>query len=148
MTRYLLDVNVLLALVDPFHLHHHPAHHWYSTRSPLKLVLCPFVTNGVMRISSQPKYPNPFPTASAVRDALKRFEKAVAADFCTREASLLDDEALVKAELLTSARVSDLYLLALAVANEARLATFDRRIPAEAIAGGPAALEIIPMMVD
>jgi hypothetical protein len=34
-------------------------------------------------------------------------------------------------------------LLALAAANDARFATFDTRIPAEAVAGGPVAIEII-----
>jgi len=39
---------------------------------------------------------------------------------------------------------SDLYLLALAVSNGAKFATFDTRIPAEAVAGGTEALERIP----
>jgi hypothetical protein len=39
--------------------------------------------------------------------------------------------------------VTDLYLLALAAANAIRLATFDQKIPAHAIAGGEQALEII-----
>jgi len=61
------------------------------------------------------------------------------------EVALVDDSILLRPELLTPSRVSDLYLLALAAANESRLATFDRRIPATAVAGGPQALEIIPV---
>lgn len=30
MTVYLLDVNVLIALVDPAHIQHEPAHAWFG----------------------------------------------------------------------------------------------------------------------
>ena len=30
MTVYLLDINVLLALLDPMHLHHEPSHQWFA----------------------------------------------------------------------------------------------------------------------
>jgi hypothetical protein len=30
MTTYLLDVNVLLALSDPMHIHHEAAHRWFA----------------------------------------------------------------------------------------------------------------------
>jgi predicted nucleic acid-binding protein len=29
-TPYLLDVNLLLALTDPMHLHHNAAHRWFG----------------------------------------------------------------------------------------------------------------------
>gem|GEM_PF-3610567 len=45
-------------------------------------------------------------------------------------------------------RVSDLYLLALAAANGDCFATFDPRIPAESVAGGAAAMEVIPVAID
>lgn len=57
--------------------------------------------------------------------------------------SLLDPAHLARPDLLTPARVTDLYLLALARQHGARLATFDRRVPADAVAGGAAALELL-----
>lgn len=30
MTRYLLDVNVLIALIDPAHIQHDRAHEWFA----------------------------------------------------------------------------------------------------------------------
>jgi uncharacterized protein len=33
MTTYLLDVNVLLSLSDPMHIHHEPAHQWFAETS-------------------------------------------------------------------------------------------------------------------
>lgn len=145
MSRDLLDVNALLALLDPMHVHHEAAHDWYGRRPGRLLLTCSHVENGVIRVASQPKYPNCLGTSGRVREALKIFIGQVSAERCSREVALVDDSILLRPELLTPSRVSDLYLLALAAANDARLATFDRRIPAAAVAGGPQALEIIPV---
>lgn len=143
MKRFLPDVNTLLALLDPMHVHHEAAHHWYASQSPLRIMLCSHVENGVIRVASQPKYPNCLGTGARVRQALANFTRQVQAESCATEVSLLDDGILLEPELLTPARVTDLYLLALAAANGIRLATFDQRIPSQAVAGGDAALEII-----
>ncbi|MEI9850571.1 MAG: hypothetical protein WDN24_06570 [Sphingomonas sp.] len=47
------------------------------------------------------------------------------------------------AQMLTSGQVTDSYLLALAVAHEGRLATFDRRLSFKAVKGGRAALHVV-----
>ena len=145
MTRYLLDVNAMLALLDPMHVHHEAAHQWYAQHSPLRLLTCSHTENGVIRVASQPQYPNCLGTSGRVREILRQFSRQVHAEACGKEISRLVDEILLRPELLTPSRVTDLYLLALAAANGGRLATFDRRIPAAAVVGGPEALEIIPM---
>ncbi|MEI6278486.1 MAG: PIN domain-containing protein [Verrucomicrobiae bacterium] len=145
MNRFLLDVNALLALLDPMHVHHEAAHDWYGQRSQRWLLTCSHVENGVIRVASQPKYPNCLGTSGRVREAVQKFIRQVSAERCAREITLVDDKVLLRPELLTPSRVSDLYLLALSAANEARLATFDRRIPAAAVAGGSKALELIPI---
>jgi toxin-antitoxin system PIN domain toxin len=144
MSRFLLDVNALLALLDPMHIHHDAVHEWYGQLSDPVLLTCAHVENGVIRVASQPQYPNSLGTSSKVREVLQRFVSRSGHERCRETASLLDDALLLKSKLLTPNRVADFYLLAMAVANEARLATFDRKIPAEAVAGGPAALALIP----
>ena len=37
MTIYLLDVNVLLALSDPMHIHHEAAHRWFAAKGQAAL---------------------------------------------------------------------------------------------------------------
>ena len=145
MKCFLPDVNTLLALLDPMHVHHEAAHRWYANQSPLRLILCSHVENGVIRVASQPKYPNCLGTGSRVRNVLREFVQKVNTRSCGKEVSLLDDEVLLQSGTLTPSRVSDLYLLALAAANDACFATFDTRIPAAAVAGGSAALETIPV---
>ena len=144
MTRFLPDVNTLLALVDPLHVHHDAAHRWYARRSPLRLLTCPHLENGVIRVASQPQYPNSLGTSSRARDILRNLLRQLKVERCEQDVSLLDDSVLLKPALLTPGRVADFYLLALAVANRSRLATFDQRIPADAVAGGPASLELVP----
>lgn len=145
MNRFLPDVNTVLALLDPMHVHHEAAHQWCARNAPIRWVTCPHVENGAIRAASQPKYPNWLGSTQRVRDVLQAFIRKVEAESCTAEVSLLDDSILLKPGSLTPSRVSDLYLLALAASSNCRLATFDRRIPAEAVAGGVEALELIPV---
>ena len=145
MRRCLPDVNALLALLDPMHVHHDAAHRWYEERSPLRLLMCSHLINGVIRVASRPKYPNSLGTSKRVREVLQGFVAAVQAEICEHDVSLLDDAILLNSEQLTPSRVADLYLLALAVSHGARLATFDQRIPAGAVAGGTTALEVMPI---
>jgi predicted nucleic acid-binding protein len=110
MNCFLPDVNALLALLDPMHVHHEAAHRWYASQSPLRIKLCSHVENGVIRVASQPKYPNCLGTGARVREALGNFARQVKAESCDKEVSLLDDGILLKPELLTPSRVTDLYL--------------------------------------
>ncbi len=148
MKRVLPDINTLLALLDPMHLHHDAAHAWYERSSPLEFLLASHVENGVIRVASQPKYPNFMGTGRQVREILRQFSRRTKAKRCERDVSLLDDGVLLDPSCLTPPRVSDLYLLALAAENGARFSTFDSRIPASAVKGGMEALEIIPSRLE
>ena len=141
-TRYLLDVNTLLALLDPQHVFHDAAHRWAASNDSATWLTCPLVQNGVLRVASQPRYPNSLGTVSAVRDLLRAFTAHARHAFIADDVSLLDD-AIAQPERLTPANVTDVYLLRLAQQHDAKLATFDRRIPVDAIHDGGNALEII-----
>ena len=52
----LLDVNVLIALFDPDHIHHEQAHLWFGDRRSHVWATCPLTENGVVRILSNPAY--------------------------------------------------------------------------------------------
>jgi len=145
MKRYLLDVNALLAFMDPAHIHHEAFHAWLERKGEVTLMLCSHVENGVIRVASNPAYKNCLGTAAQVRAEVKNLAIDIQAERCAKDVSLCDDSLLTSPDSLTPSRVSDLYLLALAVANGVKFATFDMRIPAEAVAGGSAALETIPV---
>src|SRR6185503_2205055 len=45
----LLDVNLLVALFDPEHVHHHIAHDWFSEYGD-PWATCPLTENGALRV--------------------------------------------------------------------------------------------------
>ena len=55
---YLLDVNVLIALVDSAHVRHDAANDWFDREGGSAWATCPITENGLVRIPSHPKYPN------------------------------------------------------------------------------------------
>jgi hypothetical protein len=63
--------------------------------------------------------------------------------FWPDDISLLDANRLNATRLLTSAQVTDSYLLALARAHAGKLATFDRRLIADAVPNGARSLHLI-----
>src|SRR5262249_7534558 len=58
---YLLDVNVLLALAWPNHVHHNEAAAWFERKGAPAFRTCPITETGFVRISSNPAF-----TANAV----------------------------------------------------------------------------------
>jgi toxin-antitoxin system PIN domain toxin len=141
--RFLLDVNVLIALIDPAHVLHDRAHAWFAAKGHKAWATCPLTENGVLRIVGHPRYPNCPGSPAVVAELLKSFRKLSGHVFWPDDISLLDSELLDTTHLLDSAHVTDSYLLALACAHEGQLATFDQRIPADPVIGGSKGLHVI-----
>ncbi|MFN0073582.1 MAG: TA system VapC family ribonuclease toxin [Chloroflexota bacterium] len=142
MNEYLLDVNVLIAMSDPAHVHHEAAQRWFSVAGAQAWATCPMTENGFTRIISHPRYPNCPGDASVVLGMLRRFCNQPGHAFWPDDVSLRD--ALVDKVLMTHGQVTDLYLLALAARHGGKLATFDRRITASPIPGASDAILLIP----
>jgi len=62
--RFLLDVNVLIALIDSSHVSHELAHDWFAREGRSCWATCPITENGLVRIIANPKYPNALSTAA------------------------------------------------------------------------------------
>jgi toxin-antitoxin system PIN domain toxin len=141
MTTHLLDVNMLLALSDPMHVHHDVTHGWFATVGWESWATCPITENGFVRIASHPKYPNRPGNASVVLSLLQQFCAAEGHAFWTEDISLRN--ILRQDVTLTHNQVTDLYLLGLAVHKKGKLAKLDQHLPVMAIEGGSDALEVI-----
>jgi hypothetical protein len=144
VTTYLLDVNVVLALFDPNHVSHEAAHHWFETVGRHAWATCPLVENGVVRIASHPSYPSRPGGPKDVLELLKRLCAASSHQFWPDSVSLLDDTLFEPNVPIAHDHINDVYLLALSVQQGGKLATFDRRIPFNAVRRGTKALETIP----
>ncbi len=141
MTVYLLDVNVLIALSDPMHIHHNVVHYWFASTGQRAWATCPITENGFVRIASHPNYPNrpgDFPVVLAM---LRQFCAVPGHHFWPGEVSL---RTMLKPEvLIPHSQITDIFLLGLAAYKGGKLATLDQRIATPLIEGGSAALELI-----
>jgi toxin-antitoxin system PIN domain toxin len=129
----LLDVNVLIALFDPDHVHHEAAHAWFGTHRASGWATCPLTENGVVRILSNPAYS---PSAERPADVARRlaaFRDSGDHVFWPDDVSVCDSRIFDLG--IGHRHLTDVYLLALAVSRDGRLATFDRKVPAKAVRG-------------
>lgn len=132
MTRALLDINVLIALLDAGHLHHVRAMEWMRENIRAGWASCPLTQNGVIRIMSNPSYPGANPPATVAR----RLAEAAATEwheFWPDDISLLQKNLLRWDRVLGSRQITDFYLLALAVHNGGCFVTLDRKIEIAAV---------------
>lgn len=142
MTTYLLDINLLLALSDPMHIHHEPAHRWFADKGHQAWATCPMTENGFLRIASHPNYPNRPGDLPAVFAILSQLCEAPGHQFWGEDLSILD---ILKPDaIITHAQVTDVYLAGLAAHRKGKLATLDQNIPVHAIRDGKDAVEFIP----
>ena len=125
MKPRLLDINVLLALAWPAHVHHRQAQEWFARNRIAGFRTCPLTQLGFVRISCNPNF-----TASAVPPAsalalLNRITALPEHGFWPDDLPL--DKAIHAEELLVGHRqVTDAYLLALAESHGGIIATLDR----------------------
>ncbi len=129
--RALLDVNVLIALLDADHVLHGRAMNWFADNARSGWASCPITQNGCIRVMAHPGYPNPLP----VRAVMERLYEASASplhDFWADDVSLLDPEIADCGRIHGPRQLTDVYLLALAVAHRGQFVTFDTSVPLDA----------------
>lgn len=144
MSIALLDVNVLVALFDPAHSNHEDAHRWFGPNRKHGWATCPITINGCIRVLSNPAYPTVRTPPSEVAERLRRFCVSQSHHFWADTESLFD-ESLFRTSMITGhQKITDIYLLGLAVRNHGRLVTFDRSIPLKAVHGASSGNLVIP----
>ena len=132
MSRALLDINVLIALLDEDHVHHDRARRWMETRSAAGWASCPITQNGCVRVMSQQAYPGAL-APSAVMERLTTAARHASHEFWPDDVSVLDDALVDRSRVHGPRQVTDAYLLALAVSRDGCLATFDQGVPTTAV---------------
>jgi toxin-antitoxin system PIN domain toxin len=130
MKGYLLDTNVLIALLWPSHAQHDLAVKWFGRHRGKGWATCPLTEAGFVRIVSNPAFS---------RDAVMPREAAavLAANTAAKDHLFWPDElplavaiAFAGARLVGHQQVTDAYLLGLALRRGGLLATLDERISA------------------
>jgi toxin-antitoxin system PIN domain toxin len=144
VTHFLLDVNVLIALIDATHVQHDRAHDWFGKQGKRAWATCPLTENGVVRIVGSNRYPNSPGTPAAAAEILSVLCSLGGHEFWPDDISLLGSKHVDSSRLLHSAQVTDAYLLGLAAAHRGQLATFDQHLVSAAVTQGSRALFVIP----
>jgi uncharacterized protein len=133
--RFLLDVNVLIALLDDAHVFARRANEWLEG-APRRIATCPIVENGVIRIMSAPAYSHTHrATPEMVADGLKALTQGLDHQFWPDAVSLLDEALIDFSRLHGHRQITDAYLLAQAVRHRGALASFDAGVPLTAVRG-------------
>ncbi len=123
---YLLDLNVLIALSWPQHVHHARSHAWFDSLDRA-WATTPFTEAGYLRLTTNPTVVGETISMDAALAALRTMRSAPGHTFLP-DASSLANPAIGLDRLVTPRQVTDAHLVNLAAASDAVLATLDRGI--------------------
>lgn len=122
----LLDLNVLIALAWPQHVHHQRVHAWFAARTATWMTT-PITEAGFVRLSTNAAVVT---HRASMNDALAMLAamRGVPGHAFLPDASTLAAPVISLAAVATSRQVTDAHLVNLAASSGARLATVDRGI--------------------
>jgi len=131
----LLDVNVLVALFNPDHVHHDAAHDWFAGARASGWATCSVTEQGLLRILANPSFWSEFERTAGLIERLRQFCGSGSHRFWDQAVSLRDRTLFDLSHLSGHRQITDVYLLGLAHRMGGHLATFDRTIPLKAVIG-------------
>jgi toxin-antitoxin system PIN domain toxin len=126
----LLDVNLLIALAWPTHIHHRVALDWFRENQALGWATCPLTQSGFVRVSANEKA---LPDAKTLQEAVSLLRQIVAHSnhqFWEDDVSLATSQHFDVTRLTGYRQVTDAHLVTLALHRGGRLATLERKIQA------------------
>ena len=133
--RHLLDVNVWVALLDEAHVFHAQALAFIQRRR-LKIATCALVENGVIRVLNLPAYSKLGPVGfAAVASKLADICAEIDHEFWAGDVSLRTPGLANWPRVLGHQQITDVYLLALAVAHGGCLVTLDHGVALSTVVG-------------
>jgi len=128
MRRYLLDTNLLIALLWPSHAQHAVARRWFASRRKEGWATCPFTQAGFVRITSNPAFSRDAAQPRTAMDVLTANTACKDHVFWADDIPFREAVAFAGFRLLGHQQVTDAYLVGLALHRGGILATLDQRI--------------------
>lgn len=125
---FLLDLNLLLALAWPSHVHHDVAHGWFESEDSPRWATCPLTQLGFIRLSSNPLFTTDAVTPDAALEMLGVMTARDEHVFWSDDLDCIASGLPVGLRISGHRQVTDAYLFSLARARSGCLATLDRRI--------------------
>ncbi|MPY80687.1 MAG: type II toxin-antitoxin system VapC family toxin [Actinophytocola sp.] len=147
MAAALLDVNVLIALAWPNHVHHHAARHWFEASSPDGWATTPVTELGFVRVSSNKKVIPDAATPGAALEVLRSLCALPGHEFWPDDTRLVDPPFAID-RVGTHQQLTDVHLTALATRRKGRLVTFDKGISKALHPADQSVVELLPVTVS
>lgn len=141
----LLDVNVLIALAWPNHVHHEAARAWFSQQGPHGWATCPFTEAGFVRVSCNQSVAGRAVTPLDAIAVLENLTRLGAHDFWPVDRPIMRLPESIAARLQGYRQITDAILLMTAMQHEGQLATLDSGIEALLVADDRSSLCVIPV---
>jgi hypothetical protein len=126
VTGYLLDVNILVALLWPAHEAHHAALKWFERTGAKGWATCSVTQAGFVRIVSNPAFTRDALSPQQAMELLQVNTKHPGHRFWKDEAGFLTVAAPFADRIVGHRQVTDAFLLGLALRHRAKVATLDR----------------------
>lgn len=124
---YLLDVNVLIALAWPNHVHHAVATRWFAEVHEAGWATTPMTESGFVRISSNARVFPEGVTPGQAAEVLSRYCGLPGHQFWADTTRLSERSGALADHVHDSGLVTDAHLALVAAAHGGLLATFDSR---------------------
>jgi toxin-antitoxin system PIN domain toxin len=121
---HLLDVNVMMALAWPNHVHHAAAHRWFAELDAWATT--PITELGFVRVSCNARVLPEAVRPGAALQLLARMRRAPGHTFWADDVVLAEDDSGLTARIVGHRQLTDAHLILLARARGGRVATFDR----------------------
>jgi toxin-antitoxin system PIN domain toxin len=128
VNAFLLDVNVLIALLWPAHEAHARAQRWFAKNADQGWATCAMTQAGFVRIVSNPVFSR---RIVSPRDALEVLQGSLqhrAHRFWTEDIGIAEGVTQFGRRLTGHQQITDAYLLGLAIHKKGRLATLDASV--------------------
>ena len=123
---FLLDVNVLVALVWPNHVHHAAARRWFARLAGRTWATTPVTEFGFVRVSSNPVAVGDALSPAEALTVLEEIRRRPGHETWADDVTPTDRRWVDPARLVGHRQISDAHLLALARRHQGRLATLDQ----------------------
>ena len=121
----LLDVNVLIALAWPNHVHHAAAREWFEAQRQDGWATCPLTEAGFVRVSCNPAVVRHTVTPLDAIAVLQRLSGLGSHTFWPLDQSIIHLPESIGIRLQGYRQVTDAVLLAAAIQRNGQLATLD-----------------------
>jgi len=128
ISTFLLDINVLVAMMWPPHEAHERVQKWFRKHGQKGWATCPLTQAGFVRIAANPAFSPDAVTPQEAAALLHSNLKHPSHEFWADEIGFVDAVAPFQKQLFGHRQVTDAYLLGLVMHKKGKLVTLDEGV--------------------